>query len=173
MKLKNGPTRFYGKSEEFLSLYIKYSSLIETLCSGIDKERIKEVGDSIRRARILKLGMETIKKERNTVHYNLFLESVRVKPSDIKDEAEAIRNEFKDIEKRVRLLEDLPRAKKTLSELSKDNITVDNLEKYLKRAKKDGIIEKVGDSYQLSNKGLEVAYTGFSLKEFGLGEWHV
>ena len=164
MRLRKDLPKSYGA--RFSELAIKYAMLIDALTTEAERSRIENIGDFIRHYNILNEGVKVYDKERNTISRQILGMSTPEFEAKIEDEKRKIRTNTKLIIEDLNSLETGNRTQKTLAEISEANTTADNLKKYLKEAKKDGVIEEKDKRYQLSKRGLETAYARFSLKDF-------
>jgi hypothetical protein len=175
MRFRSGLPNFYGTEKRVLKLAVLYAPLIEVICNKTDRKNIEEIGSKRVRNEITRMGIKSWKKDKGNIYKEMYFRSMGFDPEKIDDkslrEAERI---VKDEEERCRTIESLPKTVKNLSEISENMATpVEELKKYLKKARKDGVIERREDEkFQLTTKGLEVAYASFFMKEHGTGRFH-
>lgn len=175
MRFRSDLLNFYGTRRNVLKLAVLYTPLIEVICNETDRKNVEEIGSTRVRNEITRMGIKSWKKDKGNIYKGMYFRSMGVDPEKIDDkslrEAERI---VKEEEERCKTIESLPRTVKNLSEISENMATpVEELKEYLKRARKDGVIEgREDDKFQLTTKGLEVAYASFFMKEHGTSRFH-
>jgi hypothetical protein len=165
------PKEFYGHGRRIFELGILYAPLTETICSENDRKNYKRMGDLRWINEQMEFELKAEKKVTNSIYRKAYFRALGIDSEKVDDKPiEKIRKKLEEEEKWCRTIESLPRTKKTLSELSENmSIPINEVEEYLKKAKKDRVIEEIDGSFQLTTKGLEVAYASLSAKEHGTG----
>jgi hypothetical protein len=168
MRFRSKLPELYGTDGKILELSTNYSVLIESLCSEEDRKNIETLGHLNHIVQFTEFGIKKgIKEEKNggNIYRDMFFESAGFEPPKFDPEhVKEVRKELEKLEEKCRVIEIVPRSKKELSQLSENtSIPIGELEKYVRRAEKDKVIERTkSSSYQLTTKGLEVAYVVFS-----------
>jgi len=161
---------FYGFSKKVKKLADKYSPLVTVMCSETDKENIEKIGGLRFHKKIMEDGIKVQKKEgkKDNIYRDMFFRRCGIDPEKNKidkEDIKEIQKELEEIEEQCKTIEILPRPKKTLSEISENmSIPLEELREYVKKAENDGVIKKTENSYQLTKKGMEVAYASFGRK---------
>ena len=171
MRFKSKLPELYGTDGKILELSTNYAVLIESLCSEEDRKNIETLGYLKNIVQFTEFGIKKgIKEEKNggSIFRDLYFKSVGLEPPKFDPEhVKEVRKELKKLEEKCRVIEIVPRSKKALSQLSENtSIPIEELEKYVRRAEKDKVTERTkSGSYQLTTKGLEVAYVVFSRRD--------